>query len=370
MARWRMAVDCSVAAALAGAAALVAYHGGGTAPGTRPVDAVGFMLIAVATLPLSLRRRFPVPVTAVVGAAVFAYLMLGYGYGPVQIAFGIAVYTVARYAPQLVALIIACGALVVQAVPVLVRTTELESTGGLAVAAAWVVAPYSLGFARRMWRQAQENEKRREQQHALDAERLRLAHDIHDVVGHGLAAIRMQSDVALHIRDRNPNHAFAALETISRTSAEALGELRLALAGIAPDSEVGLEHVHELCSRMQETGLDVELTVEGEPAPLSSAADVAAYRVVQESLTNALKHSTTRTANITVTHLRDRVDLTVASPLADEDDTDGSGYGLAGMRRRVDEIGGSFHAGPETAPTRAPFPERRHFTVRVSLPRA
>src|SRR5690606_17800216 len=143
----------------------------------------------------------------------------------------------------------------------------------------------------------------------LEEERLRLATEVHDIVGHGLAAIQMQADVALHIADANPRQARVALEAISSASAAALSELRATLSSITPASEgrddshaptPGIARVDDLVRRVRDAGVAVELTVTGEQRRVPPEVDVTAYRIVQEALTNVVKHAAERRATVRV----------------------------------------------------------------------
>ena len=238
---------------------------------------------------------------------------------------------------------------------------------GLLPGSAWGVVPFAVGVTVRQTRQAAEQARAEALRRRVDDERLRIVQEVHDVVGHGLAAIKMQADVALHVLTRKPEQAEVALDVISRTSSEALEELRATLAVMRQaedDTERAptptLERLDELRRRMGETGVDVRLVIEGERPSLPKVVDTAGYRIVQESLTNVLRHSGAREADVTVTYTPEEVRLTVtnpvtAPPVAARD----GGLGIPGMRQRALSLGGTFSAGP-TGDGR--------FEVRASLP--
>ncbi|MFU8871166.1 sensor histidine kinase [Micromonospora sp. SL4-19] len=313
-----------------------------------------YPLVVVAALALAGRRRWPLAVLAVITAATTAYLVLGYPYGPILISFFVAVYTVAAYRPLRTAALagaVALPALLAHAF-VGVRPSGLV---GLMPVAAWVVVPFAVGTTVRLGREGAARNRVDEARRLADAERLRVAREVHDVVGHGLAAIHMQAEIALHLLARKPEQAESALTAISRTSKEALDELRVTLTVVRRDEAAderapapGLGQLPQLRDRLAGAGVPVTVEVTGEPRPLPVAVDLAAYRVVQESLTNVLRHAGPATATV-------RLRYTPAEVAVEVTDTGrgpvtgpgwAGGYGLAGMRERVTALGGSFAAGP------------------------
>lgn len=183
------------------------------------------------------------------------------------------------------------------------------------------------------------------------AERLRVAQEVHDILGHGLVAIKMQADIAIRQMPQQPEQAQAALETISRTSSEAMGELRAALlwlrdGGHHPPRQLGLPQLDDLCQRMTEAGLTIHVSVTGQPRGLTAAADLAAYRVLQEALTNVLRHSPARQVRLDITWSTDALALSITSPGTSAQPT--PGLGISGMRARVEALGGSFTADANT----------------------
>lgn len=326
------------------------------------VDAV--LLVLVAAGATTLRRRWPLPAMLVASAATSLYLVLGYPYGPV---FGFLVLTIYMLARQLpvgraaawcvLALALLCAHLLAGA---------SIGLAGLVPAIAWVAVPFSIGAARRAVAEAAVREREAADQRLVDAERLRLSQEVHDVVGHGLAAIQMQADIALHVQGNHPEQAQQALQRISRASSEALEELRAVLATVHPqDGEAhaataGLARTNELVDRARQTGVDVTLEIVGTPEPLPSAADVAAYRVLQESLTNVVKHSPRPAATVRIEHSGGGVCIEVTNQALAVSAAEG--MGVTGMRRRVRQLGGTFHAGGDA--------ERGTYTVRAYIPRA
>ncbi|MGN9778865.1 sensor histidine kinase [Micromonospora sp. H33] len=318
------------------------------------LDPLGIGLIVVAGLATAARRRRPVSVLAVVAVAAASYLTIGYPYGPIMFSVAVAVYSVARRCPPVPAAAWCLAVLAVLLLHLFTNNAALPGLLGVFPASAWVAVPFSLGLARRLVVEAGVRERAETERRLLDAERLRLAQEVHDIVGHGLAAIRMQADIALHLRQSKPAQALVALEAISRASADALAELRATLAAISPAGAgpgsgdraptPGLDRLEDLCERVRAAGVSVDLVVQGQRRRLPPAVDVAAYRVLQESLTNVVKHSAHPHASVEVSYLPAAVAVTVANqdvlgePVVE-------GFGISGMRRRVAHVGGDLTVG-------------------------
>ena len=337
----------------------------------RAIDVWGVALLVAVGAATVLRRRWPVLTLALVAAGTSAYLVAAYPYGPVMFSLAVAVYAVARAVRLLPAALCSLGAFALLTGHLLTNPAALPGAAGLVPALAWIAIPFTVGLARRLVAEAGARERAESERRLLDAERLRLAQEVHDVVGHGLAAIQMQADIALHLRRSRPAQAGQALEAISRASAEALAELRTTLATIAPrehgseDSRApipGLARLDDLLARVEGAGVTVDATVTGAPRPLPAPADLAAYRVLQESLTNVVKHSAHPRATVEVGYRPGVVRLRVANqdlaPGLVEEHVDG--FGIAGMRRRVTHLGGRLSAGPAA--------DGSHFEVRATIP--
>lgn len=203
----------------------------------------------------------------------------------------------------------------------------------------------------------------------VELERTRISRELHDVVAHAVSVMVVQASAAQSVLSTDPGRAQKALDSVQTTGREALHELRTMLSALRAEDGVpvlapqpGLADVPALVDRVREGGLAVEVETDGPPHPLAPAADLTAYRVVQESLTNVVKHANATTARIAYHYGRGALRIDI------EDDgaarpgaflTDGSGLGLTGMRERVELCGGTLEAGP--APGRG-------FRVRASLP--
>ena len=341
---------------------LVAFGLVGTAPAGRRqdpdivVDGWGYALVVAAALALAVRRVWPLVTLAFVAVATSTYLVLGYPYGPILVSFLLAAFTVARYLP-IRAAAVACGvALAILMVHVFVGSKPAGIVG-VVPASAWVVVPFAIGATVRLGRESAARAHEEQLREKAYEERLRVAQEVHDVVGHGLAAINMQAEIALHLLPKRPEQAETALSAISRTSREALDELRATLvavrrtgAGEARAPTPGLGRLDDLVARMSETGVPVDVHTNGEPRDVPVAVDLAAYRVVQESLTNVLRHAGAATATVRLTYAPGEVSVDVTDTgrggVADPAGGSGPGHGIAGMRERVIALGGTFEAGP------------------------
>ena len=334
---------------------------GGTRPAGEvqhsPVTAITYVLVVTVALSLVVRRRWPFVTLAVAAAGTSVYMVLEYPYGPILLSLMVAVYTVARHRPLKPAAVAAGATLVV----LLVHTVVHPDLSGVVPGAAWVVVPFAVGFTVRVGREAAMRARDDLARQYADEERLRVAQEVHDVVGHGLAAIKMQADIALHLLARKPEQAEIALTAISRTSEAALDELRATLTVVRSTDRSpapGLHNLAELQDRMSKAGMRVQVDVRGEARHLPAAVDLAGYRIVQESLTNVLKHSEVKQATVHLGYEDDGVVIAIWNP-ASAPVASGGGFGIPGMRERVTSLGGSFSAGP-TGDGR--------FEVRASIP--
>jgi signal transduction histidine kinase len=224
---------------------------------------------------------------------------------------------------------------------------------GLVPAAAFVVVPFALGVTVRLSREATAHARADTARRIADDERLRIVQEVHDVVGHGLAAINMQAEIALHLLQRKPEQAEAALAAISKTSKEGLDELRATLSAVRHgDSRApapGLAQLPALRDRLAHAGLPVTVSVVGRPVggDLPAAVDLAGYRIVQEALTNVLRHAQATHASVRVEHRPDAVEVEIIDTGTGGPPPSPGGTGIAGMRERVTALGGVFSAGPQ-----------------------
>lgn len=317
----------------------------------RPLDAAGFALAAAGGLVLVFRRRWPVVTLAVATVATTTYLLFSYPYGPVMFAISVAVYSVARHLPLANAAIPAGVAWAVLLTHLFTNTASLPGAYGLIPASGFVLLPFAFGVIVRSNRETVRRERAEAMRQRVSDERLRVAQEVHDVVGHGLAAIKMQADIALHLLAKKPEQAEIALQAISRTSTAALDELRATLTVVRSEEPEddrlptpGLDRLEELKVRMTEAGMQVRLDTTGSPRHLPAAVDLAGYRIVQESLTNVLRHSDSKHAVVRVGYENETVVISVSNP-ANAAPVEKAGFGIPGMRERVTSLGGEFSAG-------------------------
>jgi signal transduction histidine kinase len=193
-----------------------------------------------------------------------------------------------------------------------------------------------------------------EAQRRVEQERLRIARDLHDIVAHTLTTINVQAGVAAHLLDRDPNNARSALKTIEGASHEALDELRAVLGmlrnpdvdGVLLEPAPNLDSVRDLIERARGVGVDVRFDLDGDqPERVPEAVQLAAFRILQESLTNARRHAAGASAHVQLTFRPDRLLLAVENAAGAGADVDGRvGVGILGMRERAVALGGTLHA--------------------------
>ena len=329
--------------------------------------AFGYVLVAIAALSLLLRRRAPLAGVTIAAVATAVYFGTGEPYGPILFVGPIWAWCLAasmplrRAVPWLVGFLVA---LIAGAAPRHLRDNgwaELLVWASAMVVA--VAAGAAVGFALAA-RARSENAARAEiARRAVSEERLAMAQDVHDGVGHSLAVIAMQAGVAAHVLDRDPARARELMTTVAATSREALDGLRADLERMrSPADEAarrpapGLADLPVLLDRMRDGGLRLSVTLP-EDAAVRPDVGAVAYRIVQESLTNVLRHAGTGEASVRVA-----VDGALHVEVADRGSGPAvgeGGSGIAGMRRRAESVGGQLSAGPR---------EGGGFLVRAELP--
>src|SRR6266545_759809 len=343
-------------------------------PERAPLDALGFLLLAAGPLALVARHRRPDAVVAFVAAVTLLYMLLGYPYGPVVLSFIVAVFTAVTGGARLAAWLSA-GALYAGhfGLGYLLGgpwAPRLTLTLMVAVAA-WMLVLLIVAEVARIGRERMLEAARTRAEEArrrASEERLRIARELHDVLAHNISLINVQAGVALHLMDEQPEQARTALTAIKQASKDALGELRSVLEVLRRSDEAeprtpqpGLDELHDLISRAGAAGLAVTVEIDGSPRPLPAEVDLAAFRIVQEAVTNVARHAGQSAAIVRVAYGEHEVTLQI-----DDDgrggtpsSISGSGSGLAGMRERAAALGGRLEVGPRPG---------GGFRVRAELP--
>jgi signal transduction histidine kinase len=339
---------------------------------------LGYVLLILSGLALGVRRRWPAPVFITTALASLVYYTAGFSDGPGWIGLFISLYTLTTYGDGRRSLTLAGGGIAVLATGWLIAAADIQPRAaigwvffriaasvmaaalGESVRSRRVVAAEALERARQAERTREEEARSR-----VDAERLRIAREVHDTVAHAIAIINVQAGVTAYTLDKRPERAREALVTIEQTSAQALHEMR-AVLGVLRDSgngrvpHPGLGQVNEITAMAREAGLDIKLDVTASTAPLPSAVDHTAYRILQESITNVIRHVGPTRVTVALNYGTDVLEIRVTdeggrdasgddAPLPGGPVNDGSaepGRGIIGMRERCGLLGGEFAAGP------------------------
>jgi signal transduction histidine kinase len=349
--------------------------------------AVAVGLVLATTLPLVWRRRHPLTVGLVTGLATAAYGFARYPDLAMPIAIGgvVGMYSVAAWGGRRAAVVSGWVAVVVVVIVMTLPRADSDVVDAafvsLLLAGAWVLgdrARVQRALAAELAERAArlERERAAEARRAVAEERTRIARELHDVVAHHVSMMVVQAEAGPVAVERDPARAAGAFEAIAATGRQALAEMRRLLGVLRGDGEPapslapqpGLAQVPSLVEQVGRAGLEVELVVEGQEAPLPAGIDLSAYRIVQEALTNALRHGASERARVVVRYGEHDLDLRVwnegrpaqgdGAPLM-AGPAIAPGRGLLGMQERAHLFGGELRAGPA--------PEGG-FTVHARLP--
>jgi len=364
-----LAIDGGIAVVLLGFMVVQLAGAHRLQAGQHPATPLAYVLAVLICAPFGTHRKWPLPSLAVCLAALLVYSVGRYtaypGLSIFALTFGISLHSSRRVAlvtviASAVALTVALG---VQPPAVRSLSTWVESELGVVVA--WLAAE-NLRNRRARWAELHARAERLERERAAEArravteERLRIARELHDVVAHSMSVIAVQSAVGHHVMDSHPEEARHALAAIEATSRSALTEMRRLLGVLRQDGEPasslvpapGLADLAPLVAHVQEAGLSVWVQVEGERGPVPPGVDLSAYRIIQEALTNVIKHAGRATAHVNVGYRPGSVTLEItddgagAAPAAGQAAGFSTGHGIIGMRERVAVFGGEFAAGP------------------------
>jgi signal transduction histidine kinase len=319
-------------------------------------DGLGVALLVAGPAALFFRRRWPRSVLAVVFATTLAYWVIGYARGPIFLALIVAFATVIDAGYRRAAIIsLIAGYFAFLWLGALLDRDASPTIGSSVGLAAWFLVLYAVTEARRSRRdravdaaQLREEESRRR----VSDERLRIARELHDVVAHNISLINVQAATTLHLIHGGDTRAQDALATIKRVSQETLVELRSVLGALrqvdeeAPRAPVpSLSRLDDLLGRAAAAGVATQLDVRGTARALPAAADLAAYRIVQEALTNVARHAGTHAATVRIEYGDDDVIVQID----DDGRTNGAvvvGNGITGMVERAIALGGNVQAAP------------------------
>jgi signal transduction histidine kinase len=326
----------------------------------RSLDALAVVLLVAGPVALLFRRRAPGVVLLAVMAVTLVYVVRNYPNGPVYLSLVVALFGAILAGRRALALVATGGCYVAfMWLPWLVGTKSAPSLGALLGVAAWLAVVFTAAEIVRVrrtgavdaWRTREEEARRR-----ASEERLRIAQELHDVLAHNISLINVQAGVALHLMDEQPEQARSSLTAIRDASKDALGELRSVLEILRQSGEspprsptAGLADLRRLVAGAEATGLTVNVEMQSPLPSLPPGVDLAAYRIVQEALTNVTRHADARRATVRISN--DDGVLTVA--VTDDGrgelaraGTAGSGSGIVGMRERAVALGGDLDAGP------------------------
>jgi signal transduction histidine kinase len=326
----------------------------------RDLDLLGAALAALASLPLAARRLAPLPVFALVTAATSALYGFRYGLGP-PIGFAISLYSVAENRdethPRTWTFALAASLVVLLGPHVVEGEFAPELLLGAVVwAAAWFAGDRARLRRERLAELEEralraEREAERERRLAAAEERTRIARDLHDSAGHAINVILVQAGAARLLQEQDLERSREALETIEEVARDTLDEIDQLVRALRENGSVpgvepppGLAALEMLAERHRASGLEVTVRVDGSRRPLAPGVDQAAYRILQEALTNAARHGR-GSAEVEVAFGPSAVDITVTNAAKPDGAAHGGGHGIVGMRERASLLGGRLEAG-------------------------
>jgi signal transduction histidine kinase len=359
------ALDAAIAAAVTAVQLGATYADSSRHVGAGRVGTLSYVLLAVGGAALILRRRYPVGVLAVTLAATL--WAAGQNGRAIYLALIVAFFSAVLAKKRIAAIASLVIGYVASVWPALIGESGHPSTMfavGLAAGLIFLLSAAELIRSRNQRTAALARSRTEELRRLAGEERMKMARDLHDVVAHNISVINVQANTALHLMDRQPERARQALTTINEVSKQALVELRSVLGVLrdvdesAPRSpSPGLAHLGDLVDSAAAAGLTVQVEPPDGPAPLPAEVDLAAYRIVQEALTNSARHSGGSTATVRISQRSGGLLVEVADngkgrpggvgsrSGSDSGSRSGSGHGIAGMTERAKVLGGTLHAG-------------------------
>lgn len=339
---------------------------GAEAADYRDPDVIGGLLVLAGTLPVAWRRRNPMAVLLVVTAAVVAYEAIGYAAETGPFGALLALYTVAAHCDRRRSL--QGAGLALAANLVVFATARWDITlgtvvgNGVVFVTVWVIGDnlqtrraYVAGLQERA--EQAEQTRAEEARRAVAKERSRIARELHDVVAHSMSVMIIQAGAARRVVQHDPARATEAIGAIEATGRGAMTEMRRLLGVLREDAgeqpslapQPSIRHLRALVDQCADAGLDVRLEVQGDERDLPPGVDLSAYRIVQEALTNTMKHAGPAAAVVRIHYGPDEVEVEVRDDGRGASGHEGSGHGhgLLGMRERVELFGGELRAGPQ-----------------------
>jgi signal transduction histidine kinase len=335
-------------------------------PRLEPGDPLSVTVTLVAGLSLAWRRSRPAASFAVFVSCCLGIALTGHYIGLLSVLLLVSLYSLAAHGRRRDA-VLGLAACLLSFIGLAVLDIPDLGTSDLLQACALLLTAWALGDAIRARRGEQAERLRRAEQEAATAqeqaaravveERLRIARELHDIVAHSMSLIAVQAGVGGHVIRSDVTAAERALEVIADTSRKALTQTR-SMLGLLRDEDTDvpaaplhtLDNLHDLLADVREAGIEVALTIAGPPRPLAAGTELAAYRIVQESLTNVLKHSSASHAQVSLTYVEDGLEVEVRDTggggrRAPAQSGVGSGHGLVGLGERTRLLGGAFEYG-------------------------
>ena len=321
-----------------------------------PLTLYGSVLLGFQLVPVVWRRRRPLPVLAVVGIATLLYGMAELPDPPVMFALLLAIYTVASLLPRSVG--ITCAVVMMVAGAIGIWFGDASDAADVAVNYFTGTAAWFLGDATRTQRERArrtDDERAREAEDAVNQERMRIARDMHDIVGHHISVIAVQAEAAQEVLAVSPEKAAAAMANVSETARTALDELRRAVGvvkdNVRYDRAHTLDDLELLVERVRQTGRPVTLSMSGEierRSEMDAIVQLSAYRIAQEALTNVIKHAGSNEATVHLRFTSSDVFLTIidCGQTPQGRWRRGRGVGMTTMRQRAELVGGFFWHNP------------------------
>ena len=325
---------------------------------------LGIALLVVHCGCLAWRRTAPVTVLIVNLASAVVFFVLGFPPVALGVAMLVALYTAGSRAERRISLPLAVATVALMAIALATESRGVDVSTIVGNALVFAVTWYLGDSTRERRRYVHALEERTEElerardelaRQAVAQERVRIARELHDIVAHSMGMIAVQAGVGRHVIDSKPEDAKTSLETIERASKSALQEIRGMLGLLRSSDEAasktpspGLDDLSALIQEVRTTGVDAELQLETPPRPIPLGVEVTVYRIIQEALTNVIKHASATRARACVWFADDalRVEVVDDGVTATATAANQGGLGLAGMRERVSLHGGTFEAGP------------------------